>query len=88
MLHFCTQHQHFYDIFVHQECQQLGITFHLLIGKAAENIPEFVEDNGIGGVITDFSPLRVPMDWVNEVKNKLPKDIPFCQVGMICYSMQ
>ncbi len=63
-----------------QECRQLDIGFHLLTGYAKDNIPKFVKDNKIGGVVTDFSPLRVPREWVEDVKQGLPKDVPFCQV--------
>ena len=66
--------------FILQECSKLDIEFHLLIGEARINIPSFVKDHGIGAVVTDFSPLRVPSKWVNDVKTKLPDNVPFCQV--------
>lgn len=34
----------------------------------------------MGAVVCDFSPLRVPAKWTTDVKDNLPKDIPFCQV--------
>lgn len=65
---------------VEKECQELGISFHLLIGHAKDVLPSFVKDHQIGGVITDFSPLRVPAEWVSGVSKALPSDIPLCQV--------
>uniref|UniRef100_A0A8C5F150 Photolyase/cryptochrome alpha/beta domain-containing protein n=1 Tax=Gopherus evgoodei TaxID=1825980 RepID=A0A8C5F150_9SAUR len=65
---------------VAKECQELDISFHLLIGFAKDVLPAFVADRGIGGVVTDFSPLRVPMQWVEDVKERLPGDVPFVQI--------
>jgi len=65
---------------VEQECHTLDISFHLLIGEAANVLVDFVQRNKIGGVVTDFSPLRIPLQWVDDVKNKLPENVTFCQV--------
>ncbi|ESO88680.1 hypothetical protein LOTGIDRAFT_125833 [Lottia gigantea] len=65
---------------VEEECRNLDISFHLLIGYAKDVLPEFVGKNKMGSVVTDFSPLRTPMSWVEDVKNNLSKDVPFCQV--------
>lgn len=65
---------------VERECSRLNITFHLLIGSAAMTIPNFVKDHEIGTVVCDFSPLRVPLQWVDDVLKKLPKSIPLVQV--------
>ncbi|KAH9490297.1 hypothetical protein Btru_034043, partial [Bulinus truncatus] len=65
---------------VEKECKDLGIPFHLLLGEASQCIPPFLQEKNIGGVVTDFSPLRVPMKWVDDLKKALPADIPFCQV--------
>lgn len=65
---------------VEKECRDLNIQFHLIRGLAVQVLPKFVEENEIGAVVTDFSPLRVPMNWVTSVGRALPKDIPFCQV--------
>lgn len=54
-----------------------------MIGHAKDVLPSFVKDHQIGGVITDFSPLRVPAEWVSAVSTALPSDIPLCQVGPI-----
>ncbi|XP_062614497.1 deoxyribodipyrimidine photo-lyase-like [Saccostrea cucullata] len=65
---------------VEKECKDLDISFHLLLGHAKDVLPPFVKENKIGGVVTDFSPLRVPAEWVSDVTKALPKDVPFCQV--------
>ncbi|GLH01467.1 CSON006582 protein [Gryllus bimaculatus] len=65
---------------VAEECHSLNIQFHLFLGYAVKVLPEFVSKTNIGAVVTDFAPLRVPLQWVNEVKSKLPENVPFCQV--------
>lgn len=62
------------------ECKTLGIEFHLLHGLPGDVLPGFVSDRGLGAVVTDFSPLREPLKWLDDVKKKLPNDIPFIQV--------
>lgn len=71
--------------FVLQDCNKLEISFHLLIGYAKDVLPQFVTDNDIGGVVTDFSPLRTPMQWVDDVTTAIPKNIPICQVQYLEY---
>lgn len=51
-----------------------------MLGKVAEQLPIFVRDNNIGAVICDFSPLRVNLQWLDELKDKLPPNVPFAQV--------
>uniref|UniRef100_A0A8D0H4N7 Deoxyribodipyrimidine photo-lyase n=1 Tax=Sphenodon punctatus TaxID=8508 RepID=A0A8D0H4N7_SPHPU len=65
---------------VAQECRELDIPFHLLIGFAKDVLPDFVAQHGVGGMVTDFAPLRIPTQWVQEVKERLPPDVPFAQV--------
>ncbi|KAG8445046.1 hypothetical protein GDO86_009983 [Hymenochirus boettgeri] len=65
---------------VAEECQKLNIPFHLLIGYAKDVLPNFVKEHGIGGVVTDFSPLLIPLQWVEEVSKRLPNDVPLVQV--------
>ncbi|KAK9538927.1 hypothetical protein VZT92_004068 [Zoarces viviparus] len=62
------------------ECKALDIQFHLLHGSAGDTLPGFVCDRGLGAVVTDFSPLREPLQWLEDVKKTLPKDIPLIQV--------
>ncbi|XP_028282444.1 CPD photolyase isoform X2 [Parambassis ranga] len=65
---------------VAKECEHLNIQFHLLHGEAGDVLPGFVSDRGLGAVVTDFSPLREPLQWLEDVKKRLPKDIPIIQV--------
>uniref|UniRef100_A0A4W5QRD1 Deoxyribodipyrimidine photo-lyase n=1 Tax=Hucho hucho TaxID=62062 RepID=A0A4W5QRD1_9TELE len=65
---------------VAKDCSALNIQFHLLQGSAGELLPEFVAGWSFGAVVTDFSSLRTPLQWVEEVKKGLPSDIPFIQV--------
>ncbi|XP_071498998.1 deoxyribodipyrimidine photo-lyase-like [Diadema antillarum] len=65
---------------VSQDLSALDISFHLLTGHAKDVLPKFVESNKIGGLVTDFSPLRLPRQWVDDVAEALPPDVPFCQV--------
>ncbi|XP_058460233.1 deoxyribodipyrimidine photo-lyase isoform X2 [Malaya genurostris] len=65
---------------VAEECEKLDINFHMLTGMAKDTIPKFVNDHKIGAVVCDFSPLRVPMQWVEDVRQALPSEVPFCQV--------
>lgn len=70
-----------YSATVKQECKALHIQFHLLHGSAGEVLPGFVSERHLGAVVTDFSPLREPLKWLEDVKKKFPKDIPLIQVN-------
>uniref|UniRef100_A0A3P9J2S1 Deoxyribodipyrimidine photo-lyase n=1 Tax=Oryzias latipes TaxID=8090 RepID=A0A3P9J2S1_ORYLA len=65
---------------VQKECKHLNIQFHLLHGAAGDVLPGFVIGHNFGVVVTDFSPLREPLQWLEAVKKGLPEDIPFIQV--------
>ncbi|XP_030608569.1 CPD photolyase isoform X2 [Archocentrus centrarchus] len=65
---------------VAKECKHLNIQFHLLHGAPGNVLPGFASDHSLGAVVTDFSPLREPLQWLEDVKKKLPQDIPFIQV--------
>lgn len=65
---------------VESECLSLGIEFHLLFGEAKEALPKFIKDHSIGGLVTDFSPLRLSQQWLEDVKEAIPKNIPLCKV--------
>jgi deoxyribodipyrimidine photo-lyase len=64
---------------VEKECQQLNIIFHLLSGHAENVLPKFIENYKVGTIITDFSPLRVPRQWVENLGKKITT-IPIVQV--------
>ncbi|XP_008283888.1 CPD photolyase [Stegastes partitus] len=65
---------------VAKECKHLNIQFHLLHGAPGEVLPGFVSDRSFGAVVTDFSPLREPIQWLKDVKKGLSKEIPLIQV--------
>lgn len=65
---------------VEKELTVLNINFHMLLGEPDKVIPDFVKSHHIGGVITDFTPLRKPLKWLEDVTIKLPKNVPVCQV--------
>ncbi|XP_077359875.1 CPD photolyase isoform X2 [Festucalex cinctus] len=65
---------------VEKECTSLDIPFHLLHGSAGKVLPGFVSDGDFGAVVTDFSPLREPLKWLDDVKKCLPGDVPLIQV--------
>ena len=63
---------------VEKTLDDLDINFHLLLGPTYIKLPEFIEKNKVGHLITDFSPLKV-------YKNRLKKvfentQIPISQV--------
>lgn len=62
------------------ECSNLNINFHLLRGQVADQLPKFVKEYKMGAVVCDMSPLRIHRTWVDELKKKLPNDVPFVQV--------
>ncbi|KAM4605064.1 CPD photolyase [Polymixia lowei] len=65
---------------VAKECRALDIQFHLLHGAAGEVLAGFVSDRGLGAVVTDFSPLREPLQQLEDVQKNLPEDVPLTQV--------
>jgi len=65
---------------VAKDCVSLDIQFHLLQGSPGEVLPGLVADFNLGAVVCDFSPLRTPLQWLEDVKKGLPEDIPFMQV--------
>uniref|UniRef100_A0A3P8RYT6 Deoxyribodipyrimidine photo-lyase n=1 Tax=Amphiprion percula TaxID=161767 RepID=A0A3P8RYT6_AMPPE len=54
---------------VAKECKHLDIQFHLLHGAPGEVLPGFVSDRSFG-----------PLQWLKDVKKRLPKEIPLMQV--------
>lgn len=59
--------------------QSKNISFVLVEGKKTEEeIISFIHNEKIGGLVTDFFPLRISNMWVEKVKNNI--QIPFYQV--------
>jgi deoxyribodipyrimidine photo-lyase len=59
-----------------------GIPFHLLKGDCLETVPDLAKKLDCCAVVTDMSPLRVPVMWSEGVGSKLDKDfnVPLYQV--------
>lgn len=43
-------------------------------------MPNLIKKLKLDAVVADFSPLRVPLSWIEKVKESIPEDVPFCQV--------
>ncbi|XP_034943471.1 deoxyribodipyrimidine photo-lyase [Chelonus insularis] len=66
---------------VASDCKELNINFHLLHGVPNVVVYDLIKKHNMGALVVDFFPLRVPMGWVDDLKNKLASSkIPICQV--------
>lgn len=54
-----------------KDLEKVNIPFIILIGDPKVVVKEFVEENRIEGLITDFSPLKLKRDWVDQLKSEL-----------------
>lgn len=61
-----------------QTLVQKNIHFHMILGEPTEEIPKFIEDNEIQTVFTDFTPLRLPRSWREQISKQIK--IPFYEV--------
>lgn len=57
---------------------EVGIPFFLLEGCPTKTLPEFIAQQGIGMLITDFSPLRFRKEWVGILRSRI--SLPFWEV--------
>ena len=58
-----------------QQLEELNIKFSLIMGDAESSLLKFINDNSIGSVVTDFSPLRVYQKRTKSLSSSL--SIPF-----------
>ena len=58
---------------VERELRELKVPFSLLQGWPSEKMPGYLEQHEVCALVTDFSPLRVPMGWKRDVVNALPQ---------------
>lgn len=65
---------------IEAECHRLNINFYLFYGNGGAEVPKFVKKHNIGAVVCDLSPLRVPQQWVENLKKETPADVPVIQV--------
>jgi deoxyribodipyrimidine photo-lyase len=49
-------------------------------GDPTVNIPRLVKDSKAGLLITDFSPLRLGVEWRKQVADNLPAGVAFHEV--------
>ena len=63
---------------VEQSLYDLNIPFIILVGEPEVMLNQFIEDNQIGVLVTDFSPIRVKRAWMEGLKKQL--NITFCEV--------
>ena len=56
----------------------LNIPFMVLTGDPAVELPRFIREQGIGAVVTDFSPLRTPRRWKGTVAERV--SVPVVEV--------
>ena len=54
------------------------IPFTLLHGLPQDVLPRFLVENGAGMLVTDFNPLRIPMEWRRRMAERV--DVPFYEV--------
>lgn len=65
---------------IEEECKSLNISFHLFHENGGIEVPKFVKKHSIGAVVCDLSPLRVPMQWIENLKKDTPADVPVIQI--------
>lgn len=69
---------------IEQSFRDLNIPFHLLMGDPVDNIFQFLCDQNAMLLVSDFSPMRVPIAWGNTLAQRLDnystKKIPYVQI--------
>lgn len=63
---------------VENTLKELGICFDVRVGDAQNNLIEFIEENEVTALYTDFSPLKHSQNLKKEIANKL--EIPFFEI--------
>jgi deoxyribodipyrimidine photo-lyase len=67
-------------LFFPKELAELNIPFYIISGQPKNNVADLVKLNDIGCVVCDFSPLRIGLQWCQDVKLRLPSHVLFTQV--------
>lgn len=55
-----------------------NIPFYFLIGDPSDTVPQFIHDNKVGALVSDFSPLRYNRNWKKKIAETIT--IPFYEV--------
>jgi len=63
---------------VEASLNELNISFIILVGEPEVILSQFIEDNRIGLVVMDFSPLRIKRNWIENLKDNIK--ITLCEV--------
>ncbi|MGE3278570.1 MAG: deoxyribodipyrimidine photo-lyase [Candidatus Altimarinota bacterium] len=63
---------------VEEELRKKGIPFFAILGDPIEELPKFIQREKIGGVVTDFTPLRLPRKWRESIAKQLK--VPMVEV--------
>ena len=61
-----------------KELEKYNIPFFLLQGKPEEAISNFIKENNVSVIVSDFDPLRIKRIWKRELAKKI--NIPFYEV--------
>ncbi len=56
---------------VEEELHKLNIPFQILFGDPDLVIPKYIDQNNIGALITDLSPLKIAIDWKKKIAEKI-----------------
>ena len=60
------------------DLKKKNIPFYLLTGFPEQEVPAFIEEYGVGTLVTDFDPLRIKKQWKDSVAKRIA--IPFYEV--------
>lgn len=63
---------------VAEELDQLRIPFHILTGSPTLTIPQLIEREHVSALVSDFSPLRMYVEWKKAITSQIT--IPFYEV--------
>lgn len=62
---------------LHQDSKEKNIAFYTFIDFDIDCVIDFVKDNKVGYIVTDFSPLKIHKTWLKKIKKnfKIPIDV-------------
>jgi transcription elongation GreA/GreB family factor len=60
---------------VEMELRSLRVPFALLQGLPAQTLPAFAKEHRAAAIVTDFSPMRVPIAWKRDVAAAISKSL-------------
>jgi deoxyribodipyrimidine photo-lyase len=63
---------------IEKELSKKNIRLIILPGKPENEIPKFIKRNKIGILVSDFSPLKINLEWKEKIKRKIK--VPFYEI--------